>query len=148
MLDVLFSRFARLASVAATTAVLLLTPVFAAQAAIVVDINKATQTMTVIVDGQHRYTWRVSTGTDTHATPSGTYRPRSLQRFHRSTRYNDAPMPYSIFFRGNYAIHGTTAIRRLGARASHGCVRLHPANAAILFALVARQTGNTRIVIH
>jgi lipoprotein-anchoring transpeptidase ErfK/SrfK len=141
------SRIARFARVIATAVALSLTSGFAAHAAIVVDVNKATQTMTVTVDGQVRYTWKVSTGTDGHGTPNGTYRPRSLQRFHWSTIYNDAPMPYSIFFRGNYAIHATTAIRRLGGRASHGCVRLHPKNAAILFALVSEQPGNTRIVI-
>jgi lipoprotein-anchoring transpeptidase ErfK/SrfK len=59
-----------------------------------------------------------------------------------------APMPHSIFFRGPFAIHGTTAVSRLGQRASHGCVRLHPDNAATLFALVQQQgPANTRILI-
>jgi lipoprotein-anchoring transpeptidase ErfK/SrfK len=57
-------------------------------------------------------------------------------------------MPYSIFYDGNYAIHGTNHIGRLGGRASKGCIRLHPANAAVLFSLVQRQgMGNTRIHI-
>lgn len=57
-------------------------------------------------------------------------------------------MPHSIFFHGGYAIHGTNQVSRLGRRASHGCVRLHPANAATLFAIVRRQgSGATRIVV-
>jgi lipoprotein-anchoring transpeptidase ErfK/SrfK len=57
-------------------------------------------------------------------------------------------MPYSIFFHGGFAIHGSYEISRLGGPASHGCVRLHPTNAAALFALVQGQArGDTRIVI-
>ena len=117
-----------------------------ARADIVVKVDKSTQRMSVIVDGEHRYSWAVSTGV--HGTPSGTFRPQSLSRYHRSTIYNNAPMPYSIFYDGNFAIHGTTHISQLGGRASKGCVRLHPSNAAILFALVQKEGfGNTRISI-
>jgi lipoprotein-anchoring transpeptidase ErfK/SrfK len=119
----------------------------AARADVVVRIDKSSQRMAVIVDGQHRYTWPVSTGV--HGTPSGSFRAQSLARYHRSSLYNSAPMPYSIFYDGNFAIHGTTHVRQLGGRASKGCVRLHPSNAAVLFALV-RNAGlrNTRISIH
>ena len=117
-----------------------------ARADIVVTIHKASQSMSVTVDGDHRYTWRVSTGVG--GTPSGTFRAQSLKRYHRSTIYGGAPMPYSIFYDGNYAIHGTTHVSRLGSRASRGCVRLHPSNAAVLFALVQKQgLGSTRIVV-
>jgi len=118
----------------------------AARAEIVVKVDKSTQRMSVIVDGEHRYTWAVSTGV--YGTPSGTFRPQSLSRYHRSTIYNNAPMPYSIFYDGNFAIHGTTHIAQLGGRASKGCIRLHPSNAAILFGLVQKEgVGNTRISI-
>ena len=117
-----------------------------ARAEIVVRIDKSSQSMSVTVDGEHRYTWPVSTGV--YGTPSGTFRPQSLARHHRSTIYGGAPMPYSIFYDGNYAIHGTTHIRQLGGRASRGCIRLHPANAAVLFSLVQKQGfGSTRILI-
>jgi len=118
----------------------------AACAEIVVKVDKSSQRMSVIVDGEHRYSWAVSTGV--HGTPSGTFRPQSLSRYHRSTIYNNAPMPYSIFYDGNFAIHGTTHVSRLGSRASKGCIRLHPSNAAILFSLVQKEgAGNTRISI-
>ena len=117
-----------------------------ARADVLVRIDKSSQSMSVIVNGQHRHTWAVSTGI--YGTPSGTFRPQSLARHHRSTLYNNAPMPYSIFYDGNFAIHGTTHVSRLGGPASRGCVRLHPANAAVLFALVrAEGLGNTRISI-
>jgi hypothetical protein len=56
-------------------------------------------------------------------------------------------MPYSIFFDGNYAIHGTVKVSQLGRRASKGCVRLHPRDAAVLFELVKREKDNTTIVV-
>jgi lipoprotein-anchoring transpeptidase ErfK/SrfK len=66
----------------------------------------------------------------------------------RSRRYHMSPMPYSIFFRGGYAIHGTYETRHLGARASHGCIRLSPGHAAALFSLVrGAGLGRTRISI-
>jgi lipoprotein-anchoring transpeptidase ErfK/SrfK len=117
-----------------------------ARADIVISVDKSSQRMSVVVDGEHRYSWAVSTGV--HGTPSGTYRPQSLSRNHRSSLYGGAPMPYSIFYSGNYAIHGTTHVRQLGGRASRGCVRLHPSNAAVLYSMVARQMGSTRIQIH
>jgi lipoprotein-anchoring transpeptidase ErfK/SrfK len=59
-----------------------------------------------------------------------------------------SPMPHSIFFMGGYAIHGTNYIKRLGTPASHGCVRLHPDNAATLFSLVkANGMADTQIIV-
>ncbi len=45
-------------------------------------------------------------------------------------------MPYSVFFDGNFAIHGTNETGHIGRPASHGCVRLTTRHAAILFHLV------------
>jgi len=118
----------------------------AANADVVVQVDKSSQRMSVIVNGQHRYTWPVSTGI--YGTPSGTFRPQSLSRNHRSSLFNNAPMPYSIFYDGNFAIHGTNHVSQLGGPASRGCVRLHPSNAATLFSLVQREgLGSTRISI-
>jgi lipoprotein-anchoring transpeptidase ErfK/SrfK len=139
-------RIVRTAAAAAAMFVWCLCASGAGRADIVVTVDKAIQRMTVVVDGEHRYTWPVSTGL--HGTPSGAFRPQILSRNHRSRLFNNAPMPYAIFYSGHYAIHGTTAIAQLGARASKGCVRLHPSNAAVLFALVQqRGLASTRIVI-
>lgn len=119
----------------------------AARADVTVLIDKAEQRMTVSVDGVARHSWAVSTGLR-GGPPSGTYRPQRLERYWHSRKFGWAPMPYSVFFHEGYAIHGTPHVSRLGRRASHGCVRLHPANAAILFGLVRQHGfGNTKIVV-
>jgi lipoprotein-anchoring transpeptidase ErfK/SrfK len=134
------------AAFAATMLAALLLASGSARAEIAVTVDKAKQRMFVVVDGEHRYTWPVSTGLGN--TPSGSYRPQVLSRNHRSRLFNDAPMPYAIFYSGHYAIHGTVAVAQLGRRASKGCVRLHPSNAAVLFALVQKHgLANTRILI-
>jgi lipoprotein-anchoring transpeptidase ErfK/SrfK len=138
-------RFAATVGVLAAAISVILGSLSPASAEIVIRVDKSTQSMSVIVDGDHRYTWPVSTGI--RGTPSGIYRPQALDRNHRSNLYGGAPMPYSIFYSSNFAIHGTTYIERLGNRASHGCIRLHPSNAAVLFDMVQRQAGSTRIVI-
>ena len=129
--------------------VLALTAGGKATAAVAITINKATQRMTVAVDGKVQHSWPVSTGTKGFATPTGTFRPTRLAAEHYSKEWDNAPMPHSIFFTaGGHAIHGTNAIRRLGSRASHGCVRLAPSNAAKLFALVRSEgLGSTKIVV-
>ncbi|MDC7785327.1 L,D-transpeptidase [Rhodoplanes sp. TEM] len=126
----------------------LVVPLASAEAALLVRIDKSTQRMSVVVDGTPRYSWPVSTGRAGYGTPSGTYSPQRLHRTYFSKKYYNSPMPYSIFFHGGYAIHGSYEIARLGGPASHGCVRLHPSNAATLFSLVKQHgTGSTRIVV-
>lgn len=119
-----------------------------AEASVVVHIDKSTQRMTVSVDGETRHVWPVSTGRAGFGTPNGHFRPQRLARKWFSRKYYNSPMPHSIFFHHGFAIHGSYEIRRLGGPASHGCVRLHPSNAATLFALVSSEgAGNTRIVV-
>src|SRR5580693_82317 len=115
---------------------------------VVVTIDKSTQRMSVAVDGATRHSFAVSTGRAGYGTPNGTYHPERLARTWFSKKYYNSPMPHSIFFHGGFAIHGSYEISRLGGPASHGCVRLHPSNAATLYALVQSQgAGNTSIVI-
>jgi lipoprotein-anchoring transpeptidase ErfK/SrfK len=119
-----------------------------AKADVLIRVSKAEQTMWVYVDGRHRYTFDVSTARRGYTTPTGSYRPTTLSRFHRSSIYNNAPMPYSIFFHRGYAIHGSYSVRDLGNPASHGCIRLHPEDARDLFELVQEYgADDTRIVI-
>jgi lipoprotein-anchoring transpeptidase ErfK/SrfK len=120
-----------------------------ADASVIVDIDRADQTMSVSVDGMPRYQWRVSTARRGYITPPGSYHPQMLARQWFSRMYYNSPMPHSIFFYRGYAIHGTYEISRLGGPASHGCVRLDPDHAAILFDLVEREGMRaTTIVIH
>ena len=121
----------------------------ASASAVVAQIDISQQTMRVYVNGQLRHVWPVSTARRGYNTPVGIYRPTTLSRFHRSSRYNWSPMPHSIFFRGGYAIHGSYEVRSLGDPASHGCIRLHPANARELYQMVSYfGVDDTRIVIH
>lgn len=119
----------------------------AAQAGIVVTVDKSAQQLTVDVNGATRYQWPVSTARWGYRTPNGSYRPERLERQWFSRKYDWSPMPHSIFFHHGYAIHGSTEVSRLGRPASHGCIRLHPRNAATLFDLVRQNVGNTRIVV-
>jgi lipoprotein-anchoring transpeptidase ErfK/SrfK len=121
----------------------------AAAAELVIAISKAKQEMTVNLDGDLKFRWPISTGARGYDTPSGSYRPFRLEAKHFSKEWDDAPMPHSIFFTGEgHAIHGSFHTRRLGQRASHGCVRLAPANAAKLFALVRKVgLGKTRVEV-
>ena len=114
---------------------------------IAVTVDKTTQRLTVEVDGVIQYRWAVSTARRGYLTPNGSYRPEWLARKWFSREYDWSPMPYSIFFSGGYAIHGSYEISNLGSPASHGCIRLHPENAAILFALVRSNMNSTRIVV-
>jgi len=115
---------------------------------VVAKVSIATQTMSVYTNGALAHTWSVSTGKRGYKTPSGSYTPYWLDKNHRSRAYNNAPMPYSVFFLNGYAVHGTTAVKNLGKPASHGCVRLLTANARTLYELVERHgKKNVRIVI-
>ncbi|MGH7002469.1 MAG: L,D-transpeptidase [Alphaproteobacteria bacterium] len=106
---------------------------------IVIEIDKSTQRMTVTVDGEKRYTFRVSTGRAGYETPVGGFRALVLKEMHYSRKYDNAPMPHSIFFTNNgHAIHATSAVGRLGRTASHGCIRLSPKDAKTLYDLVER----------
>ena len=124
-------------------------PKVAARKRLIISINKVSQKMTVTLDGDTEYVWPVSTGAKGYETPSGNYRPFRMEKEHFSKEWDDAPMPYSIFFTARgHAVHGSYHVKSLGRRASHGCVRLAPDNAAKLFSLVSK-TGmsSTAVVI-
>ncbi|WP_425038100.1 L,D-transpeptidase [Primorskyibacter sp. S187A] len=117
-------------------------------ASVIARVDVSTQTMTVYHHGEAIHTWPVSTARPGKWTPRGSYSAKWLSKHHKSSLYNNAPMPYSIFFRGNFAVHGTNQVDRLGSPASAGCIRLHTDNAAKLFRM-AQEAGlkNTKIVI-
>jgi hypothetical protein len=137
----------RLPAVAVIAAAVLLAGMAWAQAGVVITVDKSTQRLSVAVDGVQRYEWPVSTARKGYVTPNGTYHPQRLARKWYSHKYDMSPMPYSIFFDGGYAIHGSYETSRIGRPASHGCVRLKPAQAAVLFKLVKRNRDDTRIIV-
>lgn len=137
-----------LASIALALGLVAGAPAASQAATLVASVDISTQTMTVIHRGQVKYRWPVSTARRGKVTPAGSWNAKWLSRNHRSSRYNNAPMPYAIFYNGHYAVHGTNQVGRLGRPASAGCVRLDTRNAAVLYRL-AQQEGlkNTRIVV-
>jgi lipoprotein-anchoring transpeptidase ErfK/SrfK len=106
---------------------------------IVALVNISNQTMTVTVDGLGRYYWPVSTARRGYVTPKGSWGVQSMHKMTYSRLFNNAPMPWTIFYSGHYGIHGTTDVAKLGQPASAGCVRLHPDNARTLFELVQQR---------
>ncbi len=78
-------------------------------------------------------------------TPRGTFGVQRMEVMHRSHKYHNSPMPHSLFFTGGYAIHGTYEIASLGVPASHGCIRISPANAAALYAMVRAEGGSITV---
>ena len=114
------------------------------QVVAVVDLSD--QRMRVFVEGVQKYEWKVSSGRRGYGTPTGEWRPYRMHTLWRSRKYNNAPMPHSVFFHGGYAVHATGAIGNLGRPASHGCVRLHPKNAQQFFALVSEYKKDGTIV--
>ena len=120
-----------------------------ARADIVIAIDKSTQQMSVAVDGASRYVWPVSTGRPGYDTPSGSFKINRMDADHYSQEWDNAPMPHTMFFdmRG-HAVHGFFDVKHLGLAVSHGCVRLSPGNAAVLFELVkAEGMTNTTVII-
>jgi hypothetical protein len=121
-------------------------PALALKVDIVVD--KISQHMRVSVDGVSTYDWLVSTGGPGYDTPTGTYNIFRMEKVYFSKQWDNAPMPNSMFFtQRGHAIHGSSHISRLGTRASHGCVRLAPENAAILFELVKKAGYKNSVVV-
>ena len=116
--------------------------------AVQVHIDISSQSMAVKVNGWHYASWKVSTARSGYYTPRGTFGVTRTAKTYFSRKYDNAPMPNSVFFHGGYAIHGTGHLRALGRPASHGCVRLHPSNAAALYALVQKHgPRRTRITL-
>lgn len=103
-----------------------------AHAEVFITIDKSEQEM-VVQTPDHLYVWNVSTARKGYFTPTGIFQPYLLKPMHYSSKYDNAPMPNSVFFLGGYAIHATGDVKHLGRPASHGCVRLSPENAWFLF---------------
>lgn len=111
---------------------------------LIVKVSIANQSMDVWIDGEKTHTWKVSTAGKGYVTPKGVWKPYRMHTMWHSRKYDNAPMPHSIFYDGGYAIHATPHVKRLGRPASHGCVRLHPDNAKALFAL-AKEFGREKM---
>ena len=151
--DIMFKRFLSFAGFAIVTFLLFLSPagaeeVVGNQPAVNVVIDISSQSMSVKVNGWYYGHWKVSTARPGYHTPRGSFHGERLERVYYSKKFDNAPMPNAVFFHYGFAIHGTYYVRNLGRPASHGCVRLSPANSAQLFNLVQKYgLSSTRIMI-
>ena len=119
-----------------------------ARSEVVAKVSLSQQTMEVMVAGRATFTWKVSTAGKGYVTPTGSWKPYRMHEMWYSRKYDNAPMPHSVFFNGGYAVHATPHVKMLGRPASHGCIRLHPTNAEDFFRLVETfGPKNTRILI-
>jgi len=116
-----------------------------AAAQVRIDVDLGAQVMRVSARAGESYEWPISSGSLGRATPRGEFRPYALYPMVYSWKYGNEPMPHSIFFHGQYAIHGTLETDQLGRPASHGCIRLSPRDAATLYQLVSREGAVIRI---
>lgn len=117
-------------------------------ATLVARVDVAAQKMVVERHGKLLYEWPVSTARAGFTTPRGDFRPYRIHTMWHSRTYDNAPMPFAVFYDRGWAVHGTDAVSRLGTPASHGCVRLATPNAEIFYRLVRQVgAGNTRIVV-
>lgn len=75
----------------------------------------------------------ISSGTSENPTPTGIFPILDKKKFHRSIKYDNAPMPFmQRMDKYGIALHGGSLP---GYPASHGCIRLPPQFAAKLFAV-------------
>jgi len=111
-------------------------------------VDKSDQRIYVHKNDELLYIFKTSTARRGYYTPTGRWKPKYITRMHYSKKYHNSPMPWSVFYHGGFAIHGTGAISRLGRPASHGCVRAHPSSAKKIYSLVRRYgKQNTTITV-
>src|SRR5688572_1242944 len=110
-----------------------------------VHVVKSSQKLYLYENGTLIDSFSASTGTKKFPTPDINMRPEGPTFIkYTSRKYPEGDykglgnMPYVVFIKDGYAIHGTTPgnFLKLGHRASHGCVRLHPDNAKMVYELV------------
>jgi hypothetical protein len=101
-----------------------------AKVGIHVDLGR--QRITIVKNNEPPIVWKNSSGRPGYETPTGRFIMQRMDTDHFSDEYDQAPMPYAIFFSRGLAIHGSNQ-PGLGRPASHGCVRLSVDHARDLY---------------
>ncbi len=118
-----------------------------ASATVTAASNQCPATARACVDLTHSLTWlqtngkvtygpvSITSGRPGYRTPAGTFSVYWKDINHHSSEFNNAPMPYSVFFVGGVAFHeGSLAVE------SHGCIHLSASAAQYYFSHL--QNGN------
>lgn len=118
------------------------------QCPLFIRVYKGYQDVEIYEGGKLTYRWKVSSGwAPTYETPDYSGKPTRIYQSYTSRKYpgrgyvskngkNYGNMPFAVFYSGGFALHGTTSTQKLGQKASHGCIRLHPDHAELLNRLV------------
>ncbi|MEP9358548.1 L,D-transpeptidase [Sphingomonas sp. KR3-1] len=106
-------------------------PEIAPRGPMLVVVNIATQRVVAYRNGVPIAVSTISTGREGHRTPTGVFTILQKAKWHRSSKYSNAPMPFMqrLTWYG-IALH---AGNLPGYPASHGCIRLPEAFARLLF---------------
>ncbi|WP_205629341.1 L,D-transpeptidase family protein [Jiangella muralis] len=90
----------------------------------VLCIDKSSNSLRWVIDGEVRMTLDVRFGTDELPTREGEFQVNSKSRDHVSSLY-DTPMPFAMFFSGGQAVHYSPDFAANGYNGgSHGCVNV------------------------
>ncbi len=73
---------------------------------VLAKVDLSSQRMNVYQGGRLVHTWKVSTGRKGYGTPAGTWRIKRMHREYYSKYYDNAPMPYAMFYTGGFSVHG------------------------------------------
>ncbi len=103
-------------------------------------IDLGEQTLVAYQDAEPLLATLVSSGLDSHATPTGTYKVqrRYIVKTMRGPDpdhgvYEVGEVPWTFYYYGNYAVHGAYWHNVFGNQRSHGCTNVPPADARWLF---------------
>lgn len=94
--------------------------------------------------GALRNSWLVRGGGSQYKTRTGHFTVFRRDKDHRSGMYDGAPMPYSQFFSGGQALHGSRYMIDPFDGHSHGCVNFYVEDARQLWSM----THNKRLRVH
>jgi hypothetical protein len=112
---------------------------------VIVDVDLSTQSMHVQFPDGTEETWLIASGRPGLDTPDGKYKAQWVDPDHISKQYQDAPMPYAVFFDlKGHAFHGSYQ-KTFGRAVSHGCIRLAVDNAKKLFEAVEKSGADVTI---
>ena len=105
-----------------------------------IHVTLSTQVLVAYEGDNPVFATLVSTGKEGHASPTGIFQ---IQSKHVSTTMDDSAsadgaysiedVPWTMYFEGNFALHGAFWHNAFGQVRSHGCLNLAPADARWLF---------------
>lgn len=104
-----------------------------------IHINLSEQTLVAYEGDEPVYATLVSSGKRSHATPTGTWRiermyvTKTMRGHDAGGLYEVQEIPWTMYYSGNFALHGAYWHNNFGNTRSHGCVNIPPADARWLF---------------